>query len=59
MEAFYDKKEEEKAALKVAKKADREERRAKAAAGKKDMEEKAMRKAEEKKNGVGPSMIIA
>lgn len=55
MEAFYGKKEEEKAA---AKKADREERRAKSAARKNERKEKAARKAEEKKNGTVPSTIV-
>nr|XP_051190862.1 ethylene-responsive transcription factor ERF110-like [Lolium perenne] len=50
MEAFYAKKQEEKAAA-VKKKADRDERRAKSAARKKERAEKAARKAEEKKNG--------
>jgi hypothetical protein len=62
MEAFYTEKAEEKAAIKAVKHADREERRAKKAARKKAREEKAVRRAarkkEEKKNGVGPSMIV-
>jgi hypothetical protein len=62
MEAFYTEKAEEKAAVKAVKKADREEHRAKKAARKKAREEKAARNAarkkEEKKNGVGPSMIV-
>jgi hypothetical protein len=58
MEAFYAEKEEAKAAVKAAKKADREERRAKQAARKKEKEEKTARKPEEKKNGAGPSTII-
>jgi hypothetical protein len=62
MEAFYAEKAEEKAAVKVVKKADREKRHAKKAARKKERKEKAARKAarkkEEKKNGAGPSTII-
>jgi hypothetical protein len=58
MEAFYNEKEEEKAAVKAAKKVDREERRAKSAARKKEREEKAARKAEEKKNGADPLTIV-
>nr|XP_051217898.1 uncharacterized protein LOC127335317 [Lolium perenne] len=45
MEAHYGKKEEEKAAAKAAKKADREERRVKSAARKKEREEKAAERA--------------
>jgi hypothetical protein len=58
MEAFYEKKEEEKAAANAAKKVDREERKAKSVARKKEMEKKAARKAEEKKNSVRPSTIV-
>jgi septal ring factor EnvC (AmiA/AmiB activator) len=58
MEAFYKKKEGEKAAAKAAKKADREERKAKSAVRKKEREENAARKAEEKKNSTVPSTIV-
>jgi hypothetical protein len=62
METFYAEKEEEKVAVKAAKKADREERRAKAVARKKERGEKAARKAarkaEENNNGAGPSTIV-
>jgi hypothetical protein len=63
MEAFYAEKAEEKAAVKVAKKADRKERQTKSTARKKEREEKTARKAarkkEEKKNGAVPSTIVS
>jgi hypothetical protein len=56
--ARYDKKEEEKAAVKATKKANREDWTAKVAARKKEREDKAAMKAKEKKNSVGPSTIV-